>query len=157
MYGFSLHTIVYWGIEACITGLMAVVLAVGVCRKWRASAFVFPAGQLLIRVAALVFQPSEYGYELTFDRVALMLALCVVSVLMAFYSGFGYATAVGSMWMIGMTFSENWENVGTYFSFGGELTFLGLEVIFSWITYALLFIAGLQYVRKIHHQPFRSC
>lgn len=151
MYGYSVNTITYWGIEAVMTGIMAVLLMLGIWKKWRFIAYVYPAGQLLIRISALIFQPSDYGLEITLDKVAVLIGLCIFSALMAHKTFFGYATAFCSLWMLGLILPEGLEGLSTFFTFGGELIFLGLYVIFAAFLYASLFVAGLRFAGNKQH------
>ena len=143
MYGYSDGTMSYWASEAVLTVFMTVLLGLGVWRKWRWAPWVYPAGQLLIRVAFLVFQPTDFALEPMIEPTALMLALCIFAPLMIRYSWMGWLTAIGSVWLMGLTAPEGFGDLGLYFSFGHELIWLGLQVIVSALLLSVLTGMGI--------------
>jgi hypothetical protein len=147
MYGYSDGTTSYWICEAVFTAGMIVFFGLGLWRKWRWTAWAYPAGQLLIRAALLIFQPTDFALEPMLEPTALMIALCVLSPLMIRYSWVGWLTAVLSVWLICLTAPEGFGDLGLYFSFGHELTWLGLQVIFSALALGLLTVMGVLMAR----------
>ncbi len=148
MYGYSQQTIAYWAVETIGIGLIAIVLALGIWKKWRWTAFVYPVGQFLIRLSILFLKPSEYGYEVTLEKAGLLVGLMLFSVLMFRYAGFGYVVTVGCVWMLSITLPAGVADLGVFFTFGGELTYLGLQVIFSALQYILLGLLGFWFGAK---------
>lgn len=143
MYGYSDNTITYWMLEAVINGLMALLLAIGIWKKQRFCALVYPVGQLLIRVAVLLWQPTEFGYESVLEKTALMLGLCVLSALMLRHPWWGWVVAIASTGMLLMTAPAGFADLGTYFMYGHELIYLALQVIFSALLHVLLIAYGV--------------
>ncbi len=142
MYGYASSTIYYWAAESILTVAMVVGLLLGLLLKRRWVAFVFPVGRLLIRGIALVFQPSDTCYSLSLDKTALLLFLSICCIVMYRYPSFGYITALLSVWSLSVLWEETYSGIETYFTFLGELTFLGVECVATVAVYALLTLIG---------------
>ncbi|MBQ6819510.1 MAG: hypothetical protein IJP35_07905 [Clostridia bacterium] len=153
MYGYSDNTITYWMLEAVLTGVMAVLLALGIWRKWRWCALVYPVGQLFLRAAVLIWQPTEFGYESVMEQTALMLGLCLFSALLLRYPWMGWVIALGGSWMLFMIVPSGFPDLGIYFSYGYELIYLALQVIFSALLHVALMVYGVLFALGRIGQP----
>ena len=154
MYGYSSNTIQYWGVEAVVTLAAALLLLSGIFHKRRFTALVFPLSRLLIRAASLIYQPSDYCYALSLDKTALLLFVSILEILMYRYAVWGYFTAVASLWMLSILWEETIDGISTYFVFGGELTFLGVECVATLILYSALAVVGFLFAETRVH-PYK--
>ena len=142
MYGYSVNTVQFWVAECLLTLFMLAGMLIAMALKKRFAALVFPLGRLLIRAAALIYQPGDTCYALSIDRVALFLFVSVFCCLMYRYPAFGYGTIFMSLWSLSVVWDETYDGIITYFAFGGELTVLGIECVATIGVHLLLAFIG---------------
>ncbi len=155
MYGYSVNTVQYWMVESLLTLLIGIAMLLGIIFKQRWAALAFPAGRLLIRIGWLIFQPSDTCYALSLDKTALLLFLSILCLVMYRFAAFGYVTAITAVWTLSVLWQESFDGITTYFLFGGELTYLGIECVATVAVYLLLVATGVLIGERRRFPPYR--